>query len=65
MNLFVCCGNINIYSNGGIYRVPCRCLMEYRGLGFLMDDSCKNIESINLGGFYRVTDVVVCALIHT
>ena len=31
---------------------------------FLMDEGCKNVESINLGGFYRVTDVVVCALIH-
>ena len=25
---------------------------------------CKNMASINIEGFYRVTDVVVCALIH-
>ena len=31
---------------------------------FLMAEGCKNVESINLRGFYRVTDVVVCALIH-
>ena len=31
---------------------------------FLMAEGCKNVESINLRGFYKVTDVVVCALIH-
>ena len=31
---------------------------------FLMVKGCKNVETINLRGFYRVTDVVVCALIH-
>ena len=31
---------------------------------FLMAKGCKNMESIDLIGFYRVKDVVVCALIH-
>ena len=31
---------------------------------FLIAEGCKNVESINLGGFYRVTEVVFCALIH-
>ena len=32
---------------------------------FLMAEGCKNVESINLRGFYRVTEVVFCALIHS
>ena len=31
---------------------------------FLMAEGCKNVESINIEGFYRVKDVVVCELMH-
>ena len=31
---------------------------------FVMAEGCKNVDSINIRGFYRVAYVVVCALIH-